>query len=263
MAPSKAQTEEYDSLLRSRSSYKGKARTWFKKLDEKLQSYNQGDPTNFLETYLDKYTDMVLKYEEFDEKVNSHLCFEKSDADLEKYMEDYLDMKSVVNQHKRQVEKDEAKAAAAANAAAINPPNQLGAAIAKTPKIDYLKPPQLKEDLDILKFMKWKPLWSNYAKLAEINKLSRETQVALFWQTCSPGFLNTVQHSLGIKSDTIKTVDEIHTAIEKHLRSLRSIHNDLLVLLGTRQKTGQNITHLCNELLEKASYSDAANITQD
>ena len=62
MAPSKAQTEEYDSFLKSRISYKGKVTTWNNKLDAKLQGYNQGDPTNFLETYLDKYTDMIQKY---------------------------------------------------------------------------------------------------------------------------------------------------------------------------------------------------------
>ena len=90
MSPAKAQTEEYDSLLKSRSSYKGKARTWFKKLDEKLQSYNQGDPNNFLETFLGKYSSMIHKYEEVDEKVNLHTCFEKDDKDddLEQYLED-------------------------------------------------------------------------------------------------------------------------------------------------------------------------------
>ena len=265
MSPTRAQTEEYESLLKSRSSYKGKARTGFKNLDEKLQSYNQGSPTNFLEVFLSKYSNMFEKYEEADQKVTLHTCFEASDKDddLEQYLEDYLNMESVVTEHKREVE--EARRTAAANAAnPVNPPNQQpGAAGSRSPKIEISKPPQLKEDLDILKFIKWKPLWSNYVKLTDMGKLSRETQVAIFWQNCSPGFLNTVQHSLGIKPDTTKTVDEIHKAIEKHLRSLRSIHNDLLVLLGTRQKTGQNITHLCNELLEKASYADTEHITQD
>ena len=99
--------------------------------------------------------------------------------------------------------------------------------------------------------------------LMDLATLSREKQVGIFWECCTPGFLNTIRHSLQIQMDTGRTVDEIHNRIEEHLRSLRDKNINMKSLIEVRQAKGQDYTSLVNEIRNKALIADARNVTED
>jgi hypothetical protein len=85
----------------------------------------------------------------------------------------------------------------------------------------------------------------------------------MFWECCSPGFLKTVNNSVGVKVDTNRPLEEVLELIERYLRSLQSRHMDMRDLLAVRQGEGQSYTSLGNEIRELADYADTAHITED
>ena len=259
-----------DKLLASRQSYKGKVTGAKNALGHTANNFKYTDPPEMLQNYLERLVSMFQLYSDVDDAISSHPLYDPSDKDKDysQVVTDYIEAKSNAEFVLRTQAEAKAKKAAAAVAAQAQPPAAGGAGPAGAgnqgkAKFEITKPPILRDETDILTFLKWKPLWSNYCKLAEIGTQNREKQVAILWQNMSPGFLATVQHSLGITSNTGRTVQEILDAIERHLKSLRSAHNDLLLLLAVRQKQGQTITHLANELVEKGTMADCDNITKD
>lgn len=131
------------------------------------------------------------------------------------------------------------------------------------PKLSITLPPILKEDTDLREFRRWTSVWENYFMLAELERRPRATQIATFWQCCAPGFLKIINHTIGIKNDTGRTIAEVFDLLTLHLRSLRNPHVDMKDLLAIRQKDGQNYTSLCNEIRELGDYADARNLTED
>ena len=123
------------------------------------------------------------------------------------------------------------------------------------------KPPTLEEDTDLITWLRWKPYWANFEQLIKLEERDRPTQVGMFWQTLSPGFQNMIKHQLEIPQDTGRTVQDIHTRIEEHLRSLRNRQLDLQQQLKVRQKHGQEYISHCSEILELADYTRTRTLT--
>jgi len=111
-------------------------------------------------------------------------------------------------------------------------------------KIEISQPPVLEEDTDLRVFTQWLPLWRNYSTLSELPLRDRETRVSAFWQVCSKGFLRIITHTIGIRQDGGRDVDEIHQMIKNHLRSLRDQNVDLKELLNVTQTEGQGYVGL-------------------
>ena len=80
---------------------------------------------------------------------------------------------------------------------------------------------------------------------------------------CSKGFLRIITHTIGIRQDGGRDVDEIHQMIKNHLRSLRDQNVDLKELLNVTQTEGQSYVSLCNEIHELGENADVENLTED
>ena len=254
-----ANREELDKLKNRRATFKGLVNNRRKNTEEAINNYVVATDPSLVEAYFSNYDEYYVKYKETDEEILLHPDHDDKDNDKEfkKVTDLYLGTKVYVHGLRKDYDKSLIQPVVAQQ------PAGGGGGQVKPPKIDYNKPPTLREDTDLRAFIRWKPLWENYSRLAELSKITREQRVSLFWQCCSPGFLQTINHSLGIKIDTGRDVADIHQIIEQHLRSLRSIHTDMQVLLAVRQRNNQDFTSLCNEIKEKSSYADTTNITED
>ena len=178
------------------------------------------------------------------------------DKDFDQLEDEFFTTKIKIQGYRREFDKAQLPAQPAVVQANNNDQNRRS-------KIDYRKPERLKEHTDLKDFLRWKPTWTNYATLVDLAQLNRDKQVGIFWDCCTPGFLNTMKHSLQIPMDTGRTVDDIHRMIEDHLRSLRDKNIDMKSLIEVKQAKGQDYTSLCNEIRDKALFADTRNVTED
>ena len=257
--------ETLQALKKSRAGFKANMTRVRKQVDMEMENYAGPDPS-VLEECLEDWRESLKKLQEAEVKVLCHEDATQQDADkdLPEIEVTFRRVKVEINGYRR----DYDAGLAAAQAPANPPPNpqqgqQQQQRAPALPKIEIKKPPTLEEDTDHRAFARWRPLWDNYAKLVELDKRVNGVQVGLFWECCSSGFLRIVNHGIGIKTGTNRTVEEVLDMINDHLRSLRNPHLDMRDLLQVRQSEGQDYTSLCNELRELADYADTRTITED
>ncbi|XP_059078527.1 uncharacterized protein LOC131876991 [Tigriopus californicus] len=251
--------EAVQILKASRKGFKAALTRARNVAESAFQDYVEGDDPGLLEEFLGHWDNRLQKFLSAEDQVNCHLASDIKDSDpaVDEHVQAFFKAKSKVVGFRRDVE------AVIIRTEPIRPVRESGPSRQSLPKIDAKKPPILQEDTDHKMFTGWRPLWNNYAKLIYLNERDQDIQVGLFWECCSSGFLRTINHSLGIKSDTSRSVDEILNLIEEFLRSLRNIHLDLRDLLSVRQKEGQDYSSFCNTIRELADYADTANITEN
>jgi len=252
-------------LKRSRAGFKANVTSLQKKTSAAADDYDEEENPRLLEVMLEKWLAAWGKFEVAEQKIIENEFAEQRDLDQDKSdMEDILikyeslirgyradyDVKQVQEQRESRADGDPAPA-----------PQPQGRAT--LPKLTVHLPDKLDEDTDVRTFRRWLPSWENYARLVELEERGRQTQVATFWQCCTPGFLKIVNHTIGIQNNTGRELTDIFDCIKRHLRSLRNAHVDMKDLLSVRMKDGQDYTSLCNEIRELGDYADAATVTED
>ncbi|XP_059087688.1 uncharacterized protein LOC131884068 [Tigriopus californicus] len=253
--------EAVQVLKASRKGFKAALSRARNVAESAFEDYVEGERPTLLERFVNHWDDRLQKYLQAQDQVVCHLSSDSKDADpaVEEHLEALFKAQSKLIGFQRDVE---ASLLRAAGEHRPHPSRESGQTLS-LPRLDAKKPPLLQEDTDHKVFTRWRPLWDNYSLLIYLDQRDQLTQVGLFWECCSSGFLSIIQHSLGIKTNTGRTVVEILDLIEEHLRSLRNIHLDMRDLLAVRQKEGQDYLSFCNSLRELADYADAAKITED
>ena len=250
---------EVDKLKASRRGFKSVLTRATKAAEGTLADYAEDSDPSLLEKHVQEWERRLRRYQEADELVLCHVLADDNDADkdAEQLEANFLDVSVRVIGLRRNFDAINTPIAPAA----IQSNNQVREP--QLPRLDIKRPPTLEEDTDYRTFFRWRPLWDNYAKMVYLDKRDRPIQISVFWECCSPGFLRIVNHSVGIKADTGRTIDEILTLIEAHLKRLRNHHLDLRDLLSVCQRPGQDYTSLGNDIRELADYADAHNMTLD
>lgn len=250
------------ALKASRSGYKSALSRARKVAESALKVYVEGDDPTLLENFLGHWDERLQKYLHAEDLVMCNLASDPKDADqaVDEHVTAFFTAKTTITGFRRDVD------AAVLRQVAVNQPVPIPdsrQAHPAVPKLNPKKPPILEEDTDHRLFVRWRPLWYNYAQLSYLDQRERTIQVGIFWECCSPGFLSIIRHSLGIRPDTGRSVVEILDMIEAHLRSLRNVHLDMRDLLSVKQKEGQDYTSFCNSIRELADYADTSKITED
>ncbi|QQP56798.1 Uncharacterized protein FKW44_001582, partial [Caligus rogercresseyi] len=256
-----------NSLKASRRALKGKVtRLAGNFITIKKDLIDEEDPS-VLEMALEDYTTAFAKYDAAADAVEAHPLAEPVDLDNDVIR--ILNTLRLDQLLTRGFRKDyDAQQVQAAAPAQANPPQAQalpanGNVNDHAPRFNAKRPPTLEQDIDVRKFAGWTPHWDNYYYLAKLNSQPQRTQVAAFWECCSPGFLKTIVHSIGIRHDTARPVEDIIEAIRMHLRSLRNPHIDMKDLLSVTQQPGQKYTSLKNNFLQLAEYAEAQDVTYD
>ena len=181
------------------------------------------------------------KYTKLEEEIEIHPHSDPNDLDkdVDDIIKDFFDMAVAVEGLRSEYEKQQQQITAQ-NQQQQTPASTGGQGQAVKNKIHHSKPETLQEETDLKDWIRWMPTWKNYIVVTELANQPREIQVGTFWECCSPGFLNTVQNSLGIKLETARPLNEIHKIIEDHLRSLRDQNIDMKTLLEVRKDRGQD-----------------------
>ena len=238
-------------------------------IQEAQAADDAGDPTQ-LEMWIEQWETALNRYIEAENKVISHPFSEEQDADLDlgKAQALFIEHGAAVRGFRKDFDEAARLAARqpAAQPAAVVPQAQQaqgGNARPDLPKLVIEIPSPVQEDTDLIEWLRWRPTWDNYAMLQKLAQRDRETQVALFWQVCTPGFRRILHQTLGIPQETGRTLDDIFQAIVTHLRSLRNQQIDLRNLLTIRQHATQDYVSLCNEIKEHAEYADTRHITAE
>jgi len=254
--------EEIDRLKASRRGFKAALTRTRRAVENLIEDHIDRDDPTLLENHFAIWTQRWDKFQKAEEAVICHPEADIADADkdIDEHEDAYARAQTRIVTFRRncdhaQVQPVAVPVGAVAGAEAVGD-NRL-------PRLDIKKPPILKENTDHRAFMRWKPLWENYTQLVQLPTRPRNVQVGMFWECCSPGFLRTVNNSIGVKVDTNRPLQEVHELIERYLRSLRSRHMDMRDLLAIRQGEAQSYTSLCNEIRELADYADTTNITED
>lgn len=252
--------EEVLTLKASRSGYKGLTTRAKKATLDALESHSDNDDPFYLESKIRSWETKLNQYRDAEAAVVCHAASDDKDVDKDLDLhEDEFDRAQLRVRGIRQDFDRDLTTITGRVADSINHiPQQPG-----LPKLNIKRPPTLEEDTNLRSFLQWIPLWNNYATLIALSKRDRVTQVSLLWECCSPGFLQIVHHSLGIKPDTGRDVNDIINIIKDYLRSLRSVHLDMRDLLQVKQQDGQDYTSLCNIIRELAEFADVAHITED
>ena len=250
-----------DSLKKSRKGLKSALTRVRNAAVLAIDNHTEGEDPSILEAHIRVWQERLQKFQDAEDKVMCHTdsIDGDTDKDIGEHEDKFLQSQVQVTGYRRDFDADNAVQPPAPNPNA----NQNNQGQAQLPKFEAKKPPTLNEDIDHRAFIRWRPLWQNYSNLISLTRRPREVQVGIFWECCSPGFLRIVNHGLGIKADTGRTVVEIMDIVERHLRSLRSQHLDMRDLLAVRQRDHQDYTSLCNELRELADYASTHNITED
>lgn len=257
---------EVSTLKASRRGLKGVLNRVRRAAEQVITEVEDGDDPTKAEVMLESWKKKLQRYEEAEDKVVCHPASDVNDEDKDftDQLMRFSDAETIVKGRRRTW--DRAQEAAMA-AAAPDPIADGGGGgdqqIRHLQRVDAKKPPMINDQTDFRSFMKWKPLWENYAMLVSIDQRPQRVQVGMLWELFSAGFLRTVRNAIGIPRDTNRPLNEIFELIERHLRSLRNRHLDMKELLDVRQKEGQDYTSLTNELKELSEYADAVNITED
>ena len=214
-----------------------------------------------LEKYLAQYEKYYNKYLEAEEGIHQHPDMDKTDLDKDErdITRVFFETKVGIKGLRREFDKPQP----AVQTSGGNQTATGGQGPVSKAKIHHSKPGTLQEETDLKDWIRWLPTWNNYVVVTELANQPREIQVGTFWECCSPGFLNTIQSSLGIKLDTARPLNEIHKIIEDHLRSLRDQNIDMKTLLEARKDRGQDYTSFCNEIKDKALFADTVNVNED
>ena len=180
------QRQAIDKLITSRSAYKGwvtKSRT---RLLNAYTAYTEGEDPALLEKYLDQYKSSFEKYKQVDEEISLAEGSDLGDMgkDYDQLLEELFRTEVEMQGYRRDFDKAQLPDPPAAVQDNNNNQNRRS-------KIDHRKPERLKEETDLKDFLRWKPTWTNYATLIDLAQLNREKQVGIFWDCCTPGFLNT------------------------------------------------------------------------
>lgn len=254
--------DEITLLKASRSGFKSALTRARKSAKAALDDHTPGEDPILLESFLEHWDDRLQKYLHAEDQVICHPDADAKDADpaVDEHTNAFFKAKSLIIGFRRDVDASNLQVVRSSQPVPIR---GSGSSIPPLPKLDPKRPPTLQEDTDHKSFTRWRPLWVNYARLTSLDQREQQIQVGLFWECCSSGFLRIVNHSLGIRMDTGRTVNEILDILEDHLRSLRNVHLDLRDLLAVRQKEGQDYTSFCNAIRELADYADASKVTED
>ncbi|XP_059084410.1 uncharacterized protein LOC131881541 [Tigriopus californicus] len=254
-----------NGLIRSRRAFKGTVTRHKSKATSILHLYKKDDDPTQLELILKKWEEALDKYAKSDEVVMTDPMADDKDSDeldLGDHETQFLLFQTKVIGFRRDFNKSQEPTP---SPPALDGDGNDGSTHRDhgLPNLTIHLPQTITEDIDLRAFLKWKPTWDNYARLMSLSLRPQSTQISVFWQCCSPGFFRIVEHSIGIKADTGRSVNEIIQLIILHLRSLRNRHIDLKEFLSIRQKDGQDYSSVCNEIKELGEYADTANITED
>ena len=260
--------KEVETLMKSRRGFKASVTRIRNIATREIDIADGRDEPILLEEYIGEWQTAIQKYIAAEERVMAADKYEDGDADTgaEDQQDAYLQAKASVRGLRQEYDQRQRRQQQQQQQQALQqaPPQGGQAQVAQPPRLPNLvieKPQTLEEDTDLITWLRWKPLWANFAQLIKLEERDRPTQVGMFWQTLSPGFQNMIKHQLGIPQDTGRTLEDIHTRIEEHLRSLRNRQLDLQQLLKIRQKHDQEYISLCSEILELADYARTRDLT--
>ena len=213
--------DELNALKASRRGYKSSLGRIKNSTLLEINQFQKGQNPIHLETLMKMWRTALEKYVNAEDRVMGHINAEDGDFDKD------------VAENQVEFSKTEVKVIALREEfdASMNPVREqdeadlnqstLGRNEASLPRLQVNPPPTLEEDTDLRKFIKWVPLWENYAELMELSKRRRPARVGCLWQCCSPGFLKIIRETLGIKAKTTRDVEEILDMITTHLRSFK------------------------------------------
>ena len=182
--------------------------------EDLVQAYDGEDPTK-LELTIQHWKEALQKYIDADNLVMADKKAERADADKDMAAAEvsFFNAQAEVIGFRREFDAPPNNAAAPQQAQGAQP----AAPAQGLPKLEINTPPRIQEDCDLISWLKWKPLWTNYSNLMQLGRRPREIQVSIFWQSCSSGFLKIIQHTIGIRQDTGLRVEEIMDRITAHL----------------------------------------------
>jgi hypothetical protein len=195
--------DEVETLICSRRALKGVVTKTRTAIEEAIASHGPGTDPGRLEQRIEMWSQKLAKLQAVDQDIMCHPEGDEADYDTEVLVQEiaYGNAKSDIINLRRDYEKSLEEPMVAAVPQPAN-----GRSL---PKLDIKKPPVLEENTDHRAFLRWKPLWYNYARLVDMEHHSREVQVGLFWECCSSGFLRIVNNSVGIKTDTNRPLNEV------------------------------------------------------
>ncbi|XP_059078478.1 uncharacterized protein LOC131876950 [Tigriopus californicus] len=253
--------EAIQTLKASRSGFKSALTRARNMVKVSLDEYVDGEDHSLSENLLRHWDDHLQKFLAADDQVMCGLASDMKDADpaVDDHVQAFLKPQVLITGYRREVEAVNRQTMVNSNVAAPIPDGRHPV----LPRLDAKKPPLLEEDTTHKTFVRWRPLRNNYSQLTYLEHWERAIQVGFLWECCSPGFLRIIQHSLGIRADTGRTVFEILDIIEDHLRSLRNVHMDMRDLLSVTQREGQDYTSFCNTIRGLADYANTSKISED
>ncbi|XP_059092245.1 uncharacterized protein LOC131887632 [Tigriopus californicus] len=248
------------NLKSSRKGFKGVTKRAKRAALDAIQTHVDGTDPYLLELKLQTWESKLNRFQDAEEAVMCHP--DADDNDIDKDLDAHEDNFDKARLKVRGIRQnfDQSILSSQPQASPIPPSQSPSTGL---PNLNVKRPPILEEDTNLRSFLQWCPLWRNYSNLIALPKRDHTTQVSLLWECCSPGFLQIVHHSLDIRPDTGREVDDILGIIKDYLRSLRSVHLDMRDLLQVRQTDGQDYTSLCNVIRELAQFADLAHITED
>ncbi|QQP51889.1 Uncharacterized protein FKW44_013375, partial [Caligus rogercresseyi] len=246
-----------NALKASRRALKGKVtRLAGNFITIKKDLIDEEDPS-VLEMALEDYTTAFAKYDAAADAVEAHPLAEPVDLDNDVIrILNTLRLDQLLTRGFRK-DYDAQQAQAAAPAQANSPQTQAlpvnGNVNDHAPRFNAKRPPTLEQDIDVSEIRRMD---------TTLGQLLLPCKAELSTST-DAGFLKTIVHSIGIRHDTARPVEDIIEAIRMHLRSLRNPHIDMKDLLSVTQQPGQKYTSLKNNFLRLAEYAEAQDVTYD
>ena len=135
-------------------------------------------------------------------------------------------------------------------------PTQDSSVGSKPTKLSCKEPEQLKGDANLNQFMEWRLMFDDYRKLAGLDKLPLDVQLANLRLCLDKEMREKVRISMDIPDDTTLTVDEILEAMKKFFRAQYNIILDKVNFQRTIQKDGQTFEDFYVEVQKNAARAE-------
>ena len=138
-----------------------------------------------------------------------------------------------------------------------------GARPVPPPRLDVKLPDTIGKDVNYKEFVQWRRTWDNYATMSKVKERTREEQIALFRQCCSPPLREKMIHSMEIPDDTELTLPEIFNSIQNFLDGRRNLALERRNLLNRKQGETEDFEDFYTSLCTLAEDAELRQMTYD
>lgn len=124
------------------------------------------------------------------------------------------------------------------------------------PKAQVHSPDKLRLDFSLRGAQEWKSKWNDYAILTDMSKLPQPKQFAALRLSLDDEVLRVLDHTLGVKTDSVLPVEDIIDKIITHIKDKRNESLRRLEFTNCKQHQGETFENFWVRLKQVADDID-------